>query len=237
MFGAPRSMRLASDGSLIVSVEFGPATQVYPGKLPMIGLDSITNCASNVVPVGDEVRTGLIVVRCEDNVVHRTGTPAWRQTRLSQPFAALVRADCVLVTVRGRPGVVRLDRDTGKILGDFAPKTPLGPATDITAGPGGKVLVLDEKAKAVWIFTAGGEKLLTFGPGELEDPRGLCADKHGRVFVADFVGKAIVVFDIQTGVRLARIACKVSPVSVAVQENLMFVCAHNGKFGELMMTG
>ena len=65
------------------------------------------------------------------------------------------------------------------------------------------------------LFGSDGTFLRTIGQGLLNSPQGVCVDSRGRVYVASFHSKSVVVMD-QTGTQLAAIAVPGKPVGVLV---------------------
>ena len=60
----------------------------------------------------------------------------------------------------------------------------------------------------------------------MKSPHGLCVTSDGRLFVADYDAKAVVVLDGTTGKVLASIAVLGSPLGVAVTDSGIIVVAH-----------
>ena len=76
-------------------------------------------------------------------------------------------------------------------------------------------------------------QLRTLGAGMLKNPRGVCVDGSGRVYVCDNNSsvKAVVVLDGASGARLATIAIPGRPRGVTVTRSGAIVVTHESPKG------
>ena len=85
------------------------------------------------------------------------------------------------------------------------------------------------------MFDSRGTQLRTIGEGMLKYPVGVCVDDSGRVYVAIYYNKSVVVMD-GMGKELATIAVPGFPHGVAVTRRGEIVVSHFSPKG-LMVVG
>jgi DNA-binding beta-propeller fold protein YncE len=153
----------------------------------------------------------------DENRVERTGRTAWKRTDLKDPWAAVVAGDVVLVTESVAARVARLDMVSGATRSTFGERTLQLPR-GIAVAANGEIVVAGGYygTKQVHVFDEQGQPLRSLGQGRLQSPWGVCVDGRGRVYVADFGARAVVVFDGASGAVLATIALGDCAQGVAV---------------------
>lgn len=142
------------DSSIIVSDGVGGwARRVWlDGSQPTQLLPANTKGASAVLAVD----TGYLIVDYNENWVARTGSVAWRNERISRPFAAVVIGQVALVSCCGYENddvsqLVRLDMQTGHAIGAIG-KGAMAYPTGIGIGPDGTILVADAVAGVIQVM-------------------------------------------------------------------------------------